>query len=402
MNDIGPRDLEKRVLVLPATTKDFELTREVLHRAGIQGVSCVELGDLIEKAKKGAGAILIVEEAIVGKQGKRLSAFLTSQPSWSEIPLLILARSGADSAGIANAMDEYGNVTVLERPTRIAALVSAVRSALRARSRQYQVRDDAIALEAARDELENRVKTRTVELRDANRRLEKKMMETEAAERRAYSLLRELVTAQESERARIARDLHDELGQQITSLRLQLTNLEHNLADNKNLDPALALIEHQAEKIDTQVSFLAWKIRPTSIEELGLSEALAGYIREWSRNVDIEAEFRSGPPLANRLLPEIEVNVYRIMQEALNNVAKYAAATQVAVLLATDDKKLSLIVEDNGKGFDTGSLQSSGSDGGLGISGMQERASLLGGIFEIESSTRTGTAVYVNIPARFR
>jgi signal transduction histidine kinase len=351
---------------------------------------------------EGAGAVLIAEEALAAGEHDELSRYIAGQPSWSDLPLLVLARAGADSARIALAMEKLGNVTVLERPLRIVALVSAVQSSLRARNRQYQVRDDADAVRAARDELEVRVRERTSQLRATNSRLEQKMRETEAAEKRAHQLVRELVTAQENERARIARDLHDELGQQLTSLRLQLSQVGRELPKRSKARTVLSATEREAERIDSQVSFLAWMLRPGTIEDQGLTKALRRYVREWSRNFGIEAEFIGGRPPRKRLVPEIEVNVYRIAQECLNNIAKYAKATKVAVLLNKNEKEVRLIVEDNGTGFDAERLNTPAGAGGLGIRGMRERAQLLEGTFQIESSPDTGTTVYVRVPTVFR
>jgi signal transduction histidine kinase len=402
MFDISSANIEWRVLMLSSTIKDFELTRGILERAGVRSESCADVDDMIAKISDGAGAVLVVEEAVSGEHGTAFAEFLAGQPSWSDLPVLVLARSGADSAGINAAMDKLGNVTVLERPTRIVSLVSAVRSALKARMRQYQVREDAKALEAARDELEERVQTRTKELREANVQLEQKMRETEAAEMRAHQLLRALVSAQENERSRIARDLHDELGQQLTSLRLHLSHLDRGIPQDSEARTTFREIERQAEKIDSRVSFLAWMIRPTTIDELGLTEALAGYVREWSRNFDVPADFRGDRLPSARLLPEIEINVYRIAQECLNNIAKYASASRVSVLLTLDEGELTLIIEDNGVGFDVGGVKPASRDGGLGIQGMRERAELLQGTFEVESSPLSGTAVYVRIPVQYR
>lgn len=404
MNDVASSssNIELRVLVLPTTPKDFELTREILQKAGVDSILCVDPPDVCEKAREGAGVVLIAEEALARDTEAHLAGYVAEQPSWSDLPLLVLARAGADSDRISGAMQLLGNVTVLERPIRIVALVSAVRSALRARTRQYQVRDDAQVLEEAKDELEARVRERTSELRETNTKLEEKMAETEAAERRAHQLLRELVSAQETERARIARDLHDELGQQLTSLRLHLSQIGRELPKESKTRRVLGVTEQEAEKIDSRVSFLAWMIRPTTIEELGLAKALRGYVREWSRNFDIGAEFRAGRSPRARLLPEIEVNVYRIAQECLNNVAKYANAKCVSVLLTINETELTLIVEDDGTGFDTASLDKPSGDGGLGLRGMQERTNLLQGKFQIESTPGSGTTVYIRIPAKFR
>lgn len=402
MNDAATHNIELRVPILTSTLKDCELTGEILRRAGIDTVSCKDIKDLCAKLHEGAGAVLIVEEVLVPEHDELLTSYVREQPSWSDIPLLVLARPGADSVGVASAMDKLGNVTVLERPIRIASLVSAVRSALRARVRQYQVREDAEALRAARDDLEMRVSERTAQLSETNSLLKQKILETEAAEKRAHTLLSELVTAQETERARIARDLHDELGQQLTSLRLRLAQMERELPEESPARAVLDFTVREAQKIDSRVSFLAWMIRPTTIEDLGLLKALQGYVHEWSRNFDITADFGSSRWPRARLLPEIEVNTYRIAQECLNNIAKYAEATTVSVLLEIKKNELRLIVEDDGKGFDPTAVAPATGTGGLGISGMRERATLLQGVFEIESSRGAGTTVYVRIPARFR
>lgn len=133
--------LEQRVFVLAPTGKDAALTASVLETAGVTCVACPTLEEICEELAVGGGVILLAEEAIAVDRVGCLSEWLARQPPWSDLPLLILARPGADSPAVALAMETLGNVTVLERPMRVAALVSAVRSALRSRQRQYQTRD---------------------------------------------------------------------------------------------------------------------------------------------------------------------------------------------------------------------------------------------------------------------
>jgi signal transduction histidine kinase/CheY-like chemotaxis protein len=132
--------IERRVLVLAPTGKDAALTEAILGRAGLDCLRCADLGEVCAALPLGAGAVLLVEEAVAPGRGGRLCEWLERQPPWSDLPLLVLARPGADSAAVAQAMDQLGNVTVLERPLRVAALVSVVRTALRARERQYEAR----------------------------------------------------------------------------------------------------------------------------------------------------------------------------------------------------------------------------------------------------------------------
>jgi signal transduction histidine kinase/ActR/RegA family two-component response regulator len=145
-------DLEQRLLILAPTTRDASLSTMILERARVAARACSNLDRVCDELALGAGAVLLVEEAVVEPR-TRLTDWLRQQPPWSDLPILVLARPGADSAAVAQAMEILGNVIVLERPTRVAALVSAVRTALRARQRQYQIRDHLVALERREQEL---------------------------------------------------------------------------------------------------------------------------------------------------------------------------------------------------------------------------------------------------------
>jgi signal transduction histidine kinase/ActR/RegA family two-component response regulator len=140
VNDERAAVLERRVLILAPTGRDGALTAAALTRAHILCACCADLTRVCEELEAGAGAVLLAEEAVDPLAARRLVEWLACQPTWSDLPILVLSRPGADSGAVTEAMDLFGNVTVLERPMRMAALVSAVRSALRARARQYQTR----------------------------------------------------------------------------------------------------------------------------------------------------------------------------------------------------------------------------------------------------------------------
>jgi two-component system, sensor histidine kinase len=131
---------EQRILVLAPTGRDASLAESVFRDADIPCHCCTDLLDVCEQLDAGAAALLIAEEALVPGQTSCLTDWLAEQAPWSDLPVLLLARRGADSAAVGAAMDRLGNVTVLDRPMRIATLVSVARSALRARQRQYQTR----------------------------------------------------------------------------------------------------------------------------------------------------------------------------------------------------------------------------------------------------------------------
>ncbi len=152
-------ELSLRVLVLAITGKDGELVSDILERVGTEVLICDSLADLMVQMDIGAGAILITEETIAAAGLHKLARVIASQPPWSDIPVLLLTRSGADSPIAAGAVESLGNLTLLERPVRIAALLSSIKTALRARQRQYQIRSHLIKqknVEQALRELDRR------------------------------------------------------------------------------------------------------------------------------------------------------------------------------------------------------------------------------------------------------
>ena len=218
---------------------------------------------------------------------------------------------------------------------------------------------------------------------------------------REREMLKRLVEAQEEERQRIARDLHDQLGQQLTALRLKLEVLKAKYTGKPAMTKAIDETQKQAQKIDNDISFLAWELRPTALDNLGLRNALGNYVVEWSKNYGIAAEFHTARIRTKRLVPEIEINIYRIAQEALNNTLKHAKAKKVDVMLEYGKEDVVLVIEDNGVGFDVNARSRPNKKGkGLGLIGMRERAALLGGTLEIESAKSKGTTIIARVPAR--
>ena len=201
---------------------------------------------------------------------------------------------------------------------------------------------------------------------------------------------RSIVSAQETERARIARDLHDSLGQLITALRL---TLEGGQGQAGAADAGRAL--ELANALDRELDFLAWELRPSVLEELGLAAALPRFVAEWSRHYNLVAKYRSAFE-PGQLSAEAEVAFYRVAQAALNNVAKHARAARVDVMLEARDGSVVLLVEDDGAGFDVGDEPAIARR--FGIVGMRERARLAGATLEIESTPGLGTSVYLRCP----
>jgi PAS domain S-box-containing protein len=233
------------------------------------------------------------------------------------------------------------------------------------------------ALQQAHDSLEQRVRGRTSEV---------------------VSLFQRLVSAQEEERRRIARDIHDQLGQQMTALRMNLEVLAGQVDHDAAVVAQAARTQRLAEELDHSIDFLTWDLRPAALDHLGLAVALEELVTGWSERFGITAEFDAGRTESLRLSRDKEVNIYRLAQEALHNVVKHAQATHVTASLQRRGGDLLFVLEDNGRGFALEESQPRAGSGGLGLVSMQERAALIGGVITIESEPGRGTTIFVRVP----
>jgi two-component system sensor histidine kinase UhpB len=214
------------------------------------------------------------------------------------------------------------------------------------------------------------------------------------------NLQRRYIQAQEQERLRLAHELHDQTGQNLAAAMLEMKSLE-GVADEA-IRPRFRRLGRLLELIGRTLHHVAWELRPASIDELGLSIALANYVAEWGEQSGIAADFHCDQTQIGDLSDEICTVIYRVVQEALTNIVKHArGASSVSVVIERVNAQVRLTIEDNGCGFDMGIASGSGSmrNGGLGIAGMRERLTLIGAELEIESSPGSGTAIFARIPA---
>jgi signal transduction histidine kinase len=270
-------------------------------------------------------------------------------------------------------------------------------------TRQHELAAAAESLRArlqeAHDRLEERVIDRTAELAAANASLRAEIGIREAAEADRRELLQRLATAQEDERRRIARDLHDQMGQLLAALGLGLKMLEDATPDSSPTRSHLARLRELTNLIGHEGHQLALELRPTSLDDLGLRTALVNYIESWSERCGVEVDFQSIGLDGERLSPLLESTLYRVVQEALTNILRHARATRVSLILQRSGDQVLLVVEDDGCGFDTeGGWKAAGGNGRLGLLGMQERLALVAGALTIESTPGTGTTLFARIP----
>jgi signal transduction histidine kinase len=382
MAEVATSDLP--VLVFAPFGKDATLIERVLLQSNIKIRILPTLEELEAAICEDAGAAIITEEVLQNGAIGTLAQRLSLQPRWSDFPIIVLTGSGMSTATSESAVRSrapLGNVTLLERPLRPVTLISAVRSALLARRRQYEVRDHLReraaaeeALRRAHDILESLVEERTAALRRLSGRL---------------------LRVQDEERRRIARELHDSLGQDLTAAKISLDMLSREYpADSDYLRDARILVDRSIS--DTRT--LSHLLHPPLLDEAGFASAAKWYVEGFGQRSGIATELHL-PEHVNRLPRRAETALFRILQEALTNVHRHSGSGAVEVRVTTDESTVVLTVRDFGVGVTREVLDRFWKTGsvGVGLAGIRERLKGLGGFLEIESSP-DGTLLKASIP----
>ena len=245
--------------------------------------------------------------------------------------------------------------------------------------------DDFLSKPVDRYELQARVRT-IVRLNRYRQLVEQRENLREMTER--------LIAAQEEERHHISRELHDDLGQSLTTQMISIRNLQDDLKiPPEILFERLQTLHDQSHEIFVKIRRLAQDLRPPVLDALGLKVSMQTYCTEFTRRTQLPVTFdvdESIPPL-----PDVyNIALYRILQEALNNIIKHAKATHVWVDLSQEDDTITLTIQDNGQGFDTKGGQSNG----IGLSSMRERVMIAGGKFTLSSTNKNGTILSAQFP----
>lgn len=203
-----------------------------------------------------------------------------------------------------------------------------------------------------------------------------------------------VVSAQEEERRRLSRELHDDLGQALTTHMLDIRSLQDDLTlPPPELFERLQALHQQTYEASVKIRRLAQDMRPPVLDALGLKDAMKGYCAEFTRRTGLPINFEwddSLPPLPDTY----SVTLYRALQESLNNIAKHARASQAWAGLSLEDQTITLSIQDNGIGFDPHNVQS----GGIGLTGLRERLTIAGGVLNINSNPARGSIVMAQLP----
>ncbi len=281
-------------------------------------------------------------------------------------------------------VDRFGAIGVTSRRMGAATVLTG----LRADGAEFPIEASISRVNGAQGKLF------TVILRDVTERIR-----ADAALRRSQEELRELASAasnaREQERSRVARELHDDLAQSLTALKMDLTRCSADLRDGETqLRPRLEAMQAMVDETVKATRRISADLRPLMLDDLGLVPAAEWLIQNFTQRTGIPCEFSVDPPELDLQDPHATA-VFRILQESLTNAAKHAQAARVDVSVSADEAEIILRVRDDGRGFDTGQPRKPNS---FGLAGLRERASLLGGDISVESAAGRGTLVEVRIP----
>lgn len=319
--------------------------------------------------------LVLLDVMLPDINGVELCRQIKATPDTSQLFVVLLSSFETSPESQVTGL-EAGADGYIAKPIENRELVARVHALLRIRLAES-------ALRRAHDDLERRVAERTEELSRANEALK--------------SLSLRLVDVQESERRFLARELHDEIGQTVTCLKLVV---ERSLRPEdgrptQSYDEALGLINDLIDRVRQ----LSLNLRPQMLDDLGLMTALEWHINRFQKQTGIAVVFRH-TPMVERLAPGLETALYRIVQEALTNVARHAQVKEVTVRLWANAGRAGVQVAESGAGFDVGAVLEGHASSG--IRGMKERAELLGGEFTLESNPGQGTCLTVELPMALR
>jgi signal transduction histidine kinase/ligand-binding sensor domain-containing protein len=241
------------------------------------------------------------------------------------------------------------------------------------------------------------LKKRNIELMELTEQREKARQELRRAFDRLRKLTRRLEVAKEDERKRIARELHDDMGPSLTAVIINLQLLS-NAPDKEKASQRIADTIDLVDRMVERIRDLSLNLRPPLIDELGLVAALSGYLEAQAERTGIEIELKEGT-VPKGLPPEVEITAFRVVQEAVTNIIRHAETDRATVIVRQQNGRLDLIVSDEGRGFDVGDTMERATAGkALGLLGIQERVSMLGGQVAIESAPGKGTTIRASMP----
>ena len=372
------------------------LDGDVFRWEAVAGVFASARGGTMPRDASPCGVCIDRDDVQLMHLADRCFPALSAEPRFVESLLIPFHHHGAP-IGTVWVVSHSADREFDKEDERVVRILSRFAAAGWQLWKAYQTTDEANRrMTAVLETLDQRVSERTAALDAANTQLTLALAERTAHEEARARWMGALITAQEDERRRVARELHDEMGQHVTSLLLGLHQLDaepSTRGDGNQVGHLRTIVGN----LDRGVRRLAHDLRPAALDDLGMTAAISSYLEEWSHQTGIAADFHC-IRCEERLATHIESTLYRIVQEALTNVARHAHARNVSVILERRPDCIVAIIEDDGTGFDAGAGAPADGATHFGLLGIRERAALLGGSARIESSAATGTSLFLSLP----
>lgn len=362
------------VVMFTIDRSDQRLITAVLDRYELRSVSCASLDELFEHLERRCGSLVVAEEALVGGASARLSRVLNEQPTWSELPVIVLRHEDGQVDSAMQSLLRCGGVRWLFRPFSMQALAGMITTSVEARLRQEQV-----------DQLLQKQTELNAELRDRGDQLRE--------------LAVELVEAEDRERKRIAELLHDDLQQLLVGASLRLEAAVNQIDGRSGLTASLDHVRRLIGDAQRRCRALSHDLFPSALREADLPALLCRLAQQTASDsgllvkLDCEEQLGDASPTIMRF-------VYRSVREMLLNVVKHARTDTVWIAARRVDDQLQLSIKDRGVGFRVEQIGSGSAEAGIGLLTIRERAQSLGGDLTIESAAEVGSCFRIRVPIK--
>ncbi|MCB9101652.1 MAG: response regulator [Anaerolineales bacterium] len=379
----NPLDYQSyNILIVDDTPVNLEVIIDFLESYGF-GIRMARSGEnALKRVEYDRPDLILLDVLLPGLDGFETCRRLKAEPATEDIPIIFMTSLTGTEDKVKGF--EVGAVDYVTKPLHQEEVLARIKTHLR-------LRDLTLTLEKKNRQLE--VSSRVEKMR---------LFEAVTQQREQLrSLNSKLTQVQEAERTQLARELHDEMGQALTAISLNLTSVCEMLPPEISpvIKERLAEASWLSDQTLEQVRELSLNLRPPMLDDLGLVPTLLWYIKRYTQRVNIDVNFET-VGLEDRIPSILETTVYRIVQEALTNIAKHAkTAKNVQIRLECSITAIAVLIKDDGRGFDVAEIlgeQASGS--GIGLLGMQERVNLLRGNFNVESQLGQGTCLSITIP----
>jgi signal transduction histidine kinase len=369
------------ILIVDDNPTNLGVIADYLERRGFEIMIARSGNDALEKVERLRPDLILLDIVMPGIDGFETCRQLKATDLTRDIPVIFMTALVEAEHKVKGF--EVGAVDYVTKPVQQEEVLARVTTHLR-------LRDLTLDLQQAMEQIEARRQVEQARLFEA--------VNQQSLQLR--TLTRRLTEIQESERKRLAQELHDEMGQALTAISIDLSRVISKLpadfseTSHDRLVEALTLTDQTLERIRE----LSLDLRPSLLDDLGLIPALRWYVKRFEQRVNVEVDLQA-TGLQERLSNTVEITLYRVVQEALTNVARYAQANRVTIQLEISPTAIATVIQDDGRGFDleTATRRDQPASG-AGLLGIQERVVALGGQFEIDTGLGQGVRLSVEIP----